>query len=101
MGRPRRQLPDGCSFHITLRCNSRAFLIARGVRRELLAVLGKVREKFGFRLHGICLMANHLHLLLQPEQGKDLPRIMQWIGGKDSMTLTATTGTSSCWRGMG
>jgi hypothetical protein len=25
-------------------------------------------------------MANHLHLLLQPPQGSDLPRIMQWIG---------------------
>ena len=36
MGRSRLKLPDGCSFHITLRCNSRAFLIARGVRRDLL-----------------------------------------------------------------
>ena len=53
MGRSARQLPDGCSFHITLRCNSRAFLIARGVRRDLL---------------------------LQPPQGRDLPRIMQWRG---------------------
>ena len=33
MGRSARQLPDGCSFPITLRCNSRAFLIARGVRK--------------------------------------------------------------------
>lgn len=49
MGRSAGQLPDGCSFHIALRCNSRAF--------------------------GICLVANHLHLLLQPQQGKDLPRI--------------------------
>lgn len=81
MGRPARQLPDGCSFDITLRCNSRAFLIARGRRRDvLLAVLCKAQAKFGFRLHGICLMANQLHLLLQPPQGRDLPRIMQWIG---------------------
>jgi hypothetical protein len=42
MGRSARQLPDGRSFHITLRCNGRAFLIARGVRRDLLlAVLRK------------------------------------------------------------
>ena len=95
MPRARRQLPDGCSFHITLRCNSRAFLIARGVRRDLLlAVLGKGQEKFGFRLQGICLMANHLHLLLQPEQGKDLPRIMQWIGWYSAMALNRLTGRS-------
>lgn len=56
MGRSRWKLPDGCSFHITLRCNSRGFLIARGVRRDLLLpVLRKGQENFGFRLHGICL----------------------------------------------
>ena len=56
MGRSRWKLPDGCSFHITLRCNSRGFLIARGVRRDLLLpVLRKWQENFGFRLHGICL----------------------------------------------
>jgi putative transposase len=59
MGRTNRQLPDGCSFHITLRCNSRAFLIAPRVRGDLLA--------------------NHLHLQ-QQQQGRDLPRITQWIG---------------------
>jgi REP element-mobilizing transposase RayT len=93
MGRAARQLPDGCSFPITLRCNSRAFLIARGVRRDLLlAVLRRGQEKFGFRLHGICLMANHLHLLLQPPQGRDLPRIMQWIGWYSAMALNRLTG---------
>jgi len=55
MGRSRWKLPDGCSFHITLRWNSRACLIARGVRRDLLlAVLRKGQETFGFRLHGTC-----------------------------------------------
>lgn len=93
MGRAPRQLPDGCSFHVTLRCNSRAFLISRSVRRDLLlAVLGKAREKFGFRLHGVCLMANHLHLLLQPPRGKDLPRIMHWIGWYAAMALNRLTG---------
>jgi hypothetical protein len=48
MGQAPRQLPDGRRFHITLRCNSRAFLIHRGVRRDLLlAVLRKGQEKFG------------------------------------------------------
>jgi REP element-mobilizing transposase RayT len=53
MGRAARQLPDGCSFHITLRCNSRAFLIGRGVCRDLLlAVLRRGQEKFRFRCRG-------------------------------------------------
>ncbi len=36
MGRSARQLPDGCSFPITLRCNSRPADRPRGVRRDLL-----------------------------------------------------------------
>ena len=40
--RAKRLLPSGCSFHITLRCNSRQFLIAKTLRRDvLLAVLNK------------------------------------------------------------
>jgi REP element-mobilizing transposase RayT len=67
--------------------------MARGVRRDLLlAVLRKGQEKFGFRLHGIFVMANHLHLLLQPPHGKDLPGIMQWIGWTSAMALNRLTG---------
>ncbi|MEI6112124.1 MAG: hypothetical protein WCP63_10730 [Cyanobium sp. ELA712] len=65
MGRSAGQLADGCSFPITLRCNSRALLIARGVRRDLL---------------------------LQPPQGRDLLRIMQWIGWYSAMALNWLTG---------
>lgn len=36
-------------------------------------------------------MANHLHLLLQPPQGRDLPRIMQWIGWYSAMALNRLT----------
>jgi REP element-mobilizing transposase RayT len=37
-------------------------------------------------------MANHLHLLLQPAQVRDLPRIMQWIGWYSTMALSRLTG---------
>ena len=40
----------------------------------------------------VCLMANHLHLLLQPAQVRDLPRIMQWIGWYSTMALSRLTG---------
>jgi putative transposase len=47
-----RQLPQGYSFHITLRCNSRQFLIAKGLRRDvLLAVLAKAQAKVPHRLY--------------------------------------------------
>ena len=80
MARAKLLLLSGCSFHITLRCNSRQFLIAKALRRDvLLAVLNKAQQKFALKVYGLCLMANHLHLLLRPSDAKDLPRLMRWF----------------------
>jgi REP element-mobilizing transposase RayT len=54
MPRSPRCLPQGYSFHITLRCNSRQFLIAKGLRRDvLLAVLAKAQAKVPHRLYEV------------------------------------------------
>ena len=88
MARAKRLLPSGCSFHITLRCNSRQFLIAKALRRDvLLAVLKKTKQKFAVRVYGLCLMANHLHLLLKPADAKELPRVMHWFAWYSAMAL--------------
>jgi putative transposase len=80
VGRPTRHLPQGHSFHITLRCNSRQFLIAKRIRRDvLLVVLEKAKHKYPFRLYGVCLMANHIHLLIKPEDANHLPKLMHWV----------------------
>jgi len=77
MARAKRLLPSGCSFHIMLLCNSRQFLIAKALRRDvLLAVLKKAQQKFAVKVYGLCLMANHLHLLIKPTDAKELPRVM-------------------------
>ena len=74
MPRRSRLIPQGYSFHVTLRCNSRQFLIAKGLRRDvLLAVLAKAQAKVPYRLYAVCLMANHLHLLLRPDDASQLP----------------------------
>ncbi|KZR69892.1 Transposase IS200 like protein [Prochlorococcus marinus str. MIT 1313] len=93
MARAKRLLPSGCSFHITLRCNSRQFLIAKGLRRDvLLAVLKKAQQKFAVRVYGLCLMANHLHLLLKPTNTKDLPRVIHWFAWYSAMALNRLSG---------
>ena len=93
MGRSSRQLPPGHSFHITLRCNSRQFLIAKGLRRDvLLAVLAKAKQKVPHRLYAVCLMANHLHLLLRPDDASELPKLMHWIGWYSAMALNRLSG---------
>ena len=93
MPRSPRHLPQGYSFHITLRCNSRQFLIAKGLRRDvLLAVLAKAQAKVPHRLYAVCLMANHLHLLIKPDDARQLPRLMHWFGWYSAMALNRLTG---------
>ena len=93
MSRSPRHLPQGYSFHITLRCNSRQFLIAKGLRRDvLLAVLAKAKQKVPHRLYAVCLMANHLHLLLRPDDASQLPKLMHWFGWYSAMALNRLSG---------
>ena len=88
-----RHLLQGFSFHITLRCNSREFFIAKGLRRDvLLAVLAKAQIKVPHMLCGVCLMANHLHLLIRPDDASQLPRLMHWISWYSAMALNHLSG---------
>ena len=93
MPRPHRHLPEGHSFHITLRCNSRAFLIAKRIRRDLLlVVLAKAQQKYPHKLYAVCLMANHIHLLLRPLDATQLPKLMHWIAWYAAMLLNRLSG---------
>ena len=93
MSRTPRCLPQGHAFHITLRCNSRQFLIANALRRDvLLAVLQKAKQKFAVKVYGLCLMANHLHLLIKPTDAKELPRLMHWFAWYSAMALNRLSG---------
>ena len=93
MARQPRSLQSGYSFHITLRCNSRQFLIAKGLRRDvLLAVLGKAKQKVACKVYAVCLMANHLHLLIRPDVASKLPKLMHWFGWYAAMALNRLSG---------
>ncbi|KZR77775.1 Transposase IS200 like protein [Prochlorococcus marinus str. MIT 1323] len=93
MARAKRLLPSGCSFHIALRCNSRQCLIAKTLKRDvLLAVLNKTQQKFAVKVDGLCLMANHLHLLLRPDDASELPRLMDWFAWYSAMALNRLSG---------
>src|SRR6266404_6058320 len=42
-----------------------------------LKALAQTQKRYPFRLYGYCLMSNHFHLLLAPEAGQSLSRILQ------------------------
>ena len=50
-----------------------------GDRRYFICVLGECKKVSGFKLHAFCLMANHVHLLIEPSE-EPLEIIFKRIG---------------------
>jgi putative transposase len=68
-------------------------LIAKGLRRDvLLAVLAKAKQKYPCKVYAVCLMANHLNLLIKADDASQLPRLMHWIGWYSAMALNRLSG---------
>lgn len=68
--------PKTC-YHIITRGNQqqRVFEEARDYDKYLHLV-GKYKEKFGFKLYCFCLMPNHVHLLMEINEPQCLQKIM-------------------------
>jgi putative transposase len=78
MGRLPRAIDDGLIYHALNRGNNRAdVFIDDGDYEAFLAALALTQARYPFKLLGYCLMPNHFHLLLQPETGQSISRILQ------------------------
>ncbi len=86
MPRPPRDLRTGRTHHITVRCNNRRFNLHKPpCRKVLLFALRRAKEKYAFRLFGLCIMSNHVHYRLKPGEPEDLPKIMHWLNWYTAM----------------
>ncbi len=78
MGRPPRAIDDGLVYHVLNRGNNRGDVLADDDDRDaFLVALGRTKDRYAFRLFGYCLMSNHFHLLVRPEPGQTISRILQ------------------------
>ena len=86
MSRPKRNLQPGFCYHITTRCNNREFNLARRDCREVfLYAIRKALDKYGFKLYALCIMSNHVHYLIAPQEPQDLPKIMHFLNWYTAM----------------
>lgn len=70
------------------------------VRTLFLDILSRAKVKFGFRLENFCLMGNHFHMVIVPQEGTSLSRILQWILSVFAMAwnrINGLTGQGSVW----
>ncbi|MEM6520476.1 MAG: transposase, partial [Cyanobacteria bacterium P01_C01_bin.70] len=88
MSRQPRDLQPNACYHITVRCNNRDFRLTRLECKELLLfAIKKSRVKYGFKLYGLCIMSNHVHYLIEPQQPTDLPKLMHWLNWYTAMSF--------------
>ena len=96
MGRLPRPTVDGLIFHAINRGNNRADVyFDDSDRQAFLDAIANTKERYPFRLFGYCLMPNHFHLLLRPNRGQSLSRIMQ------SLTVAHTWRHHKRWKSDG
>jgi putative transposase len=89
--KPRIHFP-GAVYHVILRGNAGASIFFEDRDRyRLYLFLQQATEKFRCRIHGFCLMTNHLHLIMQVA---DIPlsRIMQSINLRYTKWINFTQG---------
>ena len=68
MRRPRNELPPEGIYHVTTRGVARtATFRADDEYRLFLRLLLRVVERHEWRMHGLCLMPNHYHLVVETE----------------------------------
>lgn len=85
MGRPLRPVADGLIYHAINRGNNRDRVFTDDADfRAFLEALSQTKVRYPFALFGYALMKNHFHLLLRPEDGQSISRILQ------SLTVTHT-----------
>src|SRR5208337_411992 len=78
MGRLPRAIDDGLIYHALNRGNNGVNVFTANRDREgFLKAMGLTQARYPFKMFGYCLMRNHFHLLLQPEPGQSISRILQ------------------------
>ena len=76
----KRILTDNTMYHVTSRTNNKAKIFERKPGKIIMMmVLKEAKEKFNFTVANFCIMPTHIHLLITPQKGNDLPKIMHWI----------------------
>jgi putative transposase len=72
-----RQLARDAAYHVMSRGHNRQAIFADPDDvRYFLGLLDRYRRRFGFRLYHYCVLSNHFHLLLQPEDPRRLSSLL-------------------------
>lgn len=84
----------GYPHHVTNRRNERQPLFVDDADYQaFLLRLEQGKERCAVSLYGVCLMPNHVHLLIQPNRDGALSSYFQWVLGRYARDFRSATGT--------
>ena len=96
MGRPKRAADGGLIYHVLNRANARMTIFEKEADYEAFeTVLDEAVARTETRLLAYCLLPNHWHLVVWPEEDGELSRFTGWL------TLTHTQRWHAHRRSMG
>ena len=94
-----RPIIEGTTYLLTRRCAQRQFLLqpCAAVAQTFTYCLGVAQRRYGLLIHGVCVMANHYHLVAT-DPGARLPEFMHWMNEFVAKNLNVHWGRSeSFW----
>lgn len=92
----------GYPHHIVQRGHNRKEVFARdGDRLAYLDKLRELREQLGLKVHGYCLMSNHVHLILNPgDEAANVSQLMKKLATQHTRRINYIDGrTGTAWEG--
>lgn len=84
--RRRRLLKLGATYHVTMRANRKEMIMRDvAVKNLYIQVVHLAKQRYVFRIEQFCIMDNHIHLIIKPQDSSNLSSIMQWINSVFAM----------------
>ena len=89
-----REIVAGATYFVSSRLDHKQMgLKDFEVKAQFIIFLTEVQKKHPFKLYDFCVMDNHIHLVLRPEEGESLSLIMQLIKWRFAMWYNGKFGT--------
>ena len=80
MPRIARALKNGYIYHILNRGNAKQTVFRHSADyKAFITLMKEGKKRYAVKLLAYCLMPNHFHMVVIPEQSKELSKWMQWI----------------------
>ena len=89
---PRRVVP-GKTLFISRRCSERRFFLrpCKATRSTVLYLVAEAANRFGVKVHALCVMSNHLHMVITDTEGR-YPEFLCQVHKLIAKTLNAHWG---------